>query len=212
MLELVSFLGPEFALVMTLKPAAPGFLSNYREIQVDIFARLKQEHVLQRELAKQIIESPRNGQERAELFATFKELLENHLQAEQRALYSRLLAKADCWWLAARGICHQRRVTMLLRSVQQVNISSIGWMKRFERMNSEMQQQIFEEEEILFPIARKSLDLAVVKSLEQEFNACKPQAVTPAAISSVNSSSTRGLVIKWSKPASAARCRDSGWP
>jgi hemerythrin superfamily protein len=136
---------------------------------LNICRRLALDHAWQRELANLVLETRPNDPVRARLYRLLKSELESHAEAEERTLYGILLCLPNCHLPARRAIHGHQRVADQLRALEEVDMSSDEWLRRFGRLRDEFEHFACGEEELLFPAVRESLDHATATRMTDEY-------------------------------------------
>ena len=134
-----------------------------------VFDELKSDHTTQRTLMRLMLKTKEGTKGRKELFQRFRSALEAHASAEDRVLYSPLLADAVGRRHAAHSIGEHEEMRDMLESLAQTDIASPEWIKRAEVLVEANKHHIKEEEEDIFPIAREVLSRAEVKEMSKEY-------------------------------------------
>jgi hemerythrin superfamily protein len=149
---------------------------------LDIYRRLTLDHAWQRELAILVLETRRDDPVRARLYRLLKSELESHAEAEERTLYGLLLCLPNCHLQARRAIHGHQRVADQLRALEEVDMASDEWLRRFCRLSDDIEGFSCAEEEFLFPAVRESLDHVTAVRMTDEY----AQRKSASAVESVD--------------------------
>lgn len=128
-----------------------------REIDVNIYERLKQDHETQKDLAAKIAETSGDSEERRQLFARFRREAEAHANAEEQVFYAKLLKSPDSQEQARHSVSEHEEASDLLDELADLDMSSPGWLSKFKTLKDELEHHIEEEEEEVFALARSVL-------------------------------------------------------
>ncbi|QZH75626.1 MAG: hemerythrin domain-containing protein [Erythrobacter sp.] len=123
----------------------------------DIFARLKQDHDKHRALLDKLAQTSGDSEERRELFEEFTREVKGHASAEEQALYSTMLRKPETTDETRHSVAEHHELEELLNDLAATEISSAGWMEKFETLEHDYRHHIEEEEDDHFPDFEKLL-------------------------------------------------------
>ena len=140
----------------------------------DIFSRLKQDHDKHRELIDAIKETSGDSDERSSLFTQFKTDAMAHAAAEEGTLYATMMADPEVRQDAQHSVKEHAELGMLFVELTEMNMSSSGWLNKFNKLAEEYTHHIDEEEEEKFPKAREELGEEEAVALKPVFEARKP--------------------------------------
>jgi hemerythrin superfamily protein len=140
---------------------------------VDIYRRLRQDHAWQRELANLILETAAADPDRVKLYRKFKREVESHANAEGQTLYPLVLGIPECHLLARRGMFGHQLIADLLRDLDKYPIDGDEWRQHFARLRNEVEYYACEEEESLFPEARRHLPADAAARVLEDYAARK---------------------------------------
>lgn len=143
----------------------------------DIFERLIEDHNRHRELIDQIKETSGDSEERHTLFEKFKIDASAHANTEEETLYVTIMANTDTRVDAQHSVKEHADLGMLFVELDDMDMSSSGWLTKFKTLAEEYIHHIDEEEEEKFPKAKEVIDDAKAVELRDEFNARKPEEV-----------------------------------
>lgn len=140
---------------------------------MDIYRCLKQDHAWQRELAYQIMETNADDPDRQKLYDRFRREVESHAMAEEQTLYLVGLCAPECHLMARRGIFGHQKISDQFRELDKIPISSDAWLETFSRLRGDLEHFSCEEEEFLFPAARRHLDHSSATEMATDYAARK---------------------------------------
>lgn len=149
---------------------------------MDIYTKLKREHEVQKELARKIMQTSGDSPERRELFAEFYLEAESHAAAEEQTFYAALIEQPDGQPKARHSVHEHKKAADLLCELKEMDMSSGGWIQKFEKLKEELEHHIREEENEVFARARKLLSAATADKLAARFEKRKQAELdeTPA--------------------------------
>jgi len=143
----------------------------------DIFERLIEDHDRHRQLIEQISQTSGDSEERRSLFEAFKTDASAHANTEEETLYVTIMAESDTRVDAQHSVKEHADIGMMFVELDEMDMSSSGWLTRFKTLAEEYTHHIDEEEEEKFPKAREVIDKAKAVELRDEFNARKPEEI-----------------------------------
>lgn len=137
---------------------------------MDIYERLKKDHVRQRDLAARIMETSGDSADRRELFARFREEVDSHADAEEQTFYAALIEKPDGQEKARHSISEHKEAADLLEELDELDMGSGGWLNKFKKLREEILHHLDEEEKEVFPLAEKLIADDKATDLAQAFD------------------------------------------
>ena len=143
----------------------------------DIFDRLKQDHDRHRDLIARICETQGDSDERRTLFEQYKVDANAHAAAEEETLYATIMTKTDTRQDAQHSVKEHADLGMLFVELDEMDMSSSGWLTKFRTLAHDYIHHIDEEEEEKFPKAKEAIGPETAVELRAEFNARKPEEV-----------------------------------
>ncbi len=143
----------------------------------NIFERLIEDHDKHRALIDRIKDTSGDSDERRSLFEAFKIDASAHANAEEETLYVTIMAISDTRQDAQHSVKEHADIGMMFVELDEMEMSSSGWLTRFKTLAEEYTHHIDEEEEEKFPKAQEVIDDAKAVELRDEFNRRKPEEV-----------------------------------
>ena len=143
----------------------------------DIFERLIQDHNHHRQLIKAIEATSGESDERKSLYEEFRTDAKAHASAEEVTLYATLMAEVEMREYARHAAADHHEIDEAIKEVDETDMSSSGWLAKFGKLKETFLDHLKEEEETIFPDARKDLGEAKSVELRDAFNALKPEEV-----------------------------------
>ncbi len=137
---------------------------------MDIYERLETDHDRQRDLVRRLAETSGDSADRRELWNKFKTELEAHANAEEQVFYAELIAHPDTQEKARHSVAEHKEAADLLEELDDMDMSSSGWLTRFKTLGHDVVHHVDEEEDEVFPKARKVISEAKAQSLAADFD------------------------------------------
>ena len=134
-----------------------------------IYERLKQDHREQEQLAEQLMDTSGDTAERRSIFSKLRTEMEAHAAAEEQTFYAALIAEPDGQEKARHSVAEHKEAADLLDELDELDMSSGGWIQKFKKLKNELSHHIEEEEREVFALARKLIDDERARSLAEEF-------------------------------------------
>jgi hemerythrin superfamily protein len=125
---------------------------------MDAYQILMKDHRKVEDLFEKI-EKTEDGdrKERAELFNKLREELELHTEIEERLLYPEMKKLLGTKQLAGEALEEHGEVKRLLNELAKLSPAEERWSDMIEELDHAVQHHVREEEEQMFPAARKEL-------------------------------------------------------
>ncbi len=136
---------------------------------MDIYERIKIDHDLQREMMDKIMETHGDSDERRRLFSEFKLEADSHANAEEQTFYADLIDHHDSQEQTRHSVAEHKETCDLLDELDEMDMSSAGWIKKFETLKHDLTHHIDEEEEDVFPMAKKLISGKEAEEMAKEF-------------------------------------------
>lgn len=135
-----------------------------------IYSRIKQDHEKQRRLAASLVETSGDTSERRTLWEDFKSEVEAHAAAEEQTFYAALIEKPESQEQARHSVSEHKETSDLIKELTEMDMASSGWLNKFHKLKEELEHHLDEEEEDVFPLARKVIDDAKAEQLATDFD------------------------------------------
>lgn len=146
----------------------------------DIFERLKADHDKHREMIDQIKQTSGDSPDRKRLFEQFKNDAMGHAAAEEETLYADMMQDTEIRQDAQHSVKEHAELGELFVQLDEMDMSSSGWLNKFNHLADEYLHHIKEEEEEKFPIAKDEISEKEAVELRKEFDDRKPEEVERA--------------------------------
>lgn len=144
---------------------------------MDIYARLEADHDTQRSLFKKAAETEGDTEERRELWRKIKIELEAHASAEEQTFYAELMSRPDGSDKARHSVAEHKEAADLIEEIDDTSMSSPGWLQRLKHLQERVEHHVDEEEDEVFPLAKKLIASDRAEALVGEFNERKPAEI-----------------------------------
>ncbi|OZB14697.1 MAG: hemerythrin [Hyphomonas sp. 34-62-18] len=119
-----------------------------------IYEELKSDHDKHRDLLAQLEKTSGDSEERRTLWKTFYYDVGAHAAAEELTFYSGLIAKSDGQPEGRHSVAEHHELDEMIQELNDMDMSSPGWLTRFKTMKDRYEHHIEEEEEDIFPVAK----------------------------------------------------------
>jgi hypothetical protein len=122
-----------------------------------VFGSLVSDHDAHRVLLAKISDTTGSSRERKRLFTELTRELKAHAAAEEQALWSTVLRKPEITEDGRHAVAEHKELDDLLNSLATVDMSTSGWLNKFNKVKEEYLHHIKEEEQELFVAVEKHL-------------------------------------------------------
>ncbi len=146
----------------------------------DIFERLIVDHNKHRTMIAAIEETSGDTPERRDLYEAFKIEATAHASSEEVTLYATLMAEIEMREYAQHAAKDHHEISEAFQATDAVDFGSTGWLASFRAVKDTYLDHIKEEEETIFPDARKDLGEEKAVELRDAYNAIKPEEIERA--------------------------------
>lgn len=119
-----------------------------------IYEKLKSDHDKHRGLLAKLAKTEGNSPERRKLWETFYYDVSAHAAAEEVSFYSQLISDSDGQSEGRHSVAEHQELDDMLQELNEMDMSSPGWLTRFKTMKDRYEHHIEEEEEDIFPVAK----------------------------------------------------------
>lgn len=169
-------IAPELAVRIGSTP-----ITKYRG-NPDIFGRLVEDHDRHRALISMIYETHGDSDTRRTLFEEFTREVKAHAAAEEQALWSTVLRDPKTTDDARHAVAEHKQIDDFLADLAARDMSSSGWLRRFDKLKAKYLHHIREEEQEQFVAAEKHLTSGDLRHLRSVFNRRKREEKANAEI------------------------------
>lgn len=143
----------------------------------DIYDLLTKDHGKVKEVLKKIKDTPEGSKEiREKLFAEVKQELEIHTRFEEQTFYPEAKKKTGMDGQIEDAVEEHDEAKELLQTLAEMETTSPEWAETIDELAEALTHHIRDEEEKLFPAARKKMDPAEAEKLGQEYMEMKQKS------------------------------------
>lgn len=143
---------------------------------MNLYEMLHKDHERVREIFSQLERTTESDDSRREnLFTTLYRELDVHSQAEEKFLYSRLRGEDDTRELVLEALDEHKDVKKTLDELESMDKGSAEWTSRLRALRESVEHHVEEEENELFPRARKTLDEEEAAGIAEDIEAFKEE-------------------------------------
>jgi hypothetical protein len=130
---------------------------------------LREDHVIQRDLATRLIETHGNSDARKRLFQELKLEMMSHEKAEERYFYIPLLESDLTQEKARHSISEHHELDEFVEDLEGMDFGSPGWLVTAKKLEARLHHHLDEEEHQIFQLAGKALSEKAKLSLAKEY-------------------------------------------
>ena len=136
---------------------------------MNIFEALRNDHDIQRDLLKKLIETSGDTEKRDEIFKKLRAELEIHADAEERYFYKPLIDSDKTQDKARHSIAEHHEIDELIEELEKTEYSSSTWLKVAKNLQEKVEHHLEEEEHEVFQVAGKVLSENNKEQLAKEY-------------------------------------------
>lgn len=122
-----------------------------------IYEKLKSDHDRHRDLLAKLAETEGDSEDRRQLWKSFYYDVGAHAAAEEETFYSELIADSDGQSEGRHSVAEHHELDEIIQELNDMDMSSPGWLTRFKTLKDRYEHHIEEEEEDIFPVAKEVL-------------------------------------------------------
>lgn len=138
-----------------------------------IYQTLKSDHDKHRALLAKLAETEGDSEERRKLWKTFYYDVGGHAAAEEESFYSPLMEDSDGQSEGRHSVAEHKELDDIIQELDEMDMSSPGWLTRFKTLRHDYEHHIEEEEEDIFPVAKKVIGEDKSGAMAEKFRARK---------------------------------------
>ncbi len=142
-----------------------------------IYDAIKRDHDHHRQLLDALAGTSGDSDERRAAWSTFFYDVKAHAAAEEECFYARLMATTHGQPDARHSVHEHQSLDEVLDDLNDMDMSSPGWLLRFKTLREQYQHHIDEEEEELFASAREQIGADADGRIGHAFRSRKAQEV-----------------------------------
>ena len=134
-----------------------------------IYQTLKEDHNRHRKLLAAIAETQGDSEERRKAWDEFYHDVSAHAAAEEETFYSKLISKTWGQDAARHSVHEHKELDDLMDELNEMDMSSPGWLNKFHTLEHDYLHHIDEEEEEVFGRAKQEIDDAEIEDFGARF-------------------------------------------
>ncbi len=135
----------------------------------NIYDAIKKDHDNHRALLERIAETQGDSEARRQAWHDFYYEVKSHAAAEEETFYSKLISKTWGQDAARHSVSEHKELDDLMDELNQMDMSSSGWLNRFHTLDHDYRHHMEEEENEVFARARKEIDGSKVDDMGDRF-------------------------------------------
>lgn len=120
-----------------------------------IYEEIKKDHDTHRALMERLGETTGDSEERRAAWTRFFHEIKSHSAAEEETFYSKLISKTWGQDAARHSVHEHAQIDDLLDELNEMDMSSGGWLTKFKTLRDEYEHHMEEEENEVFARAKK---------------------------------------------------------
>lgn len=141
----------------------------------DIYNAIKDDHDQHRKLLDKLSDTSGDEAERREAWKTFYYEVKSHAAAEEETFYSKLISKTWGQDSARHSVHEHQQIDDLMEEINEMELSSPGWMEKFKQLRHDYEHHINEEEDEVFTRARREIPEDEIHGYGERFEARKAE-------------------------------------
>jgi iron-sulfur cluster repair protein YtfE (RIC family) len=142
----------------------------------DIYGLLSKDHNKVKELLEEIQSA--SEETRQKLFSELKQELEIHTTFEEQVFYPQAREKTGMDEAIEEALDEHDEAKQLLEALADMEPTSEEWMETIDELRDALSHHIKEEEQELFPAARKKVDSTEADKMGREYMDMKKKALS----------------------------------
>ncbi|HKJ06794.1 MAG TPA: hemerythrin domain-containing protein [Flavobacteriaceae bacterium] len=135
-----------------------------------IFEALRNDHDIQRDLLKKLVDTSGDTKKREEIYKQVKHELIIHEDGEERFFYKPLIDIDMTQEHARHGIAEHHEIDELLEKLDETDMDSSAWLKYAKNLKEKVEHHLEDEEHTFFQLAGKVLSETKKDSLGSDYN------------------------------------------
>ncbi len=143
-----------------------------------IYDEIKKDHDHHRALLKTISDTTGASDARKKAWAEFYNDVKAHGAAEEETFYSKLMTKTWGQDAARHSVEEHAEIDDLLEELNGMDMSSPGWLNKFNTLAHDYNHHIDEEEDEIFTRAKKVIDSSEIDGYGERFLSRKKKELT----------------------------------
>ena len=142
-----------------------------------IYETLKADHDKHRDLLARLEETSGDSETRRKLWREFFYDVGGHAAAEEETFYGPMIKTEDGQPHARHSVAEHHELDELMQELNEMDMSSPGWLTRFKTLRHDYEHHIDEEEQDIFPCAKETIGEDKDGSIAKAFKTRKDKEV-----------------------------------
>lgn len=135
-----------------------------------IYEAIRNDHDIQRNLLKKLVETSGDSDKRNEIFYNLKKELDLHANAEERHFYKPLIPTDMMQEHARHGIAEHHEIDELIEQLEKTEMDSSAWLKIAKNLKEKVEHHLEDEERTFFQLSGKVLTEKQKNELGVKYN------------------------------------------
>lgn len=145
---------------------------------MNLYEMLHRDHQKVLEIFRQLERTSESGDSRREkLFSALHRDLNLHSQAEEKFFYSQLRTEDETREVVLEALDEHKDVKKLLDELESMDKGSAEWIAKLRTCREKVENHIQEEEEVLFPRARRALEEEEAAGIAEDIESYKEEHI-----------------------------------
>ena len=144
-------------------------MSIEREMTMNIFETIRQDHEKQRTLVDLLIKTKGESDGRKDIWGRLKKELEQHAKAEERYFYAPLMNHDRTQEMARHSVAEHHELDELIEVLESTDMTAPKWLQTAEKLKEMLIHHLDEEEQEIFQQAGHALTEEEKSTLANQF-------------------------------------------
>jgi hemerythrin-like domain-containing protein len=137
----------------------------------NIFEAISEDHDIQRDLCKRILDTSGKTKDRKQLWKALKAELQGHEIAEERHFYKPLIDNDMMIEHARHGVAEHHEIDELIAKVDEADMDSSAWLTYAKQLAEKVKHHLEDEEHSFFQLAGKVFTEKQKMGLSKDYQA-----------------------------------------
>ncbi|SFD84055.1 hemerythrin domain-containing protein [Roseivivax sediminis] len=142
---------------------------------MSIYDAIKADHENHRKLLARIADTEGASDDRKAAWAEFFQDVKSHAAAEEETFYSKLMSKTWGQDAARHSVEEHAEMDELMEELQDMDMSSPGWLNKFNKLRHDYEHHMDEEEDEVFGRAREVIPEDEIDGYGERFRTRKDE-------------------------------------
>lgn len=134
-----------------------------------IYETLKNDHDKHRDLLARLAQTEGDSEDRRKLWKEFYYDVGGHAAAEEETFYSPMMETEEGQPKGRHSVAEHKELDDIIQELDEMDMSSPGWITRFKTLRHDYEHHIDEEEEEIFPVAKETIGKDEDGKIAREF-------------------------------------------